>query len=55
MTNTILRRKIVQMIALCYAMDQNSIVEYHEKLGSYDMLIQALENNTLDQVLHEKQ
>jgi len=51
MTNTILRKRVITMIAMCYAMSTDELWEAYEKIGSIDMLIQALENGTLTDLL----
>lgn len=51
MTNTILRKRVIAMVAMCYAMTTDELWEVYEKIGSLDVIIQALENDTLADLL----
>lgn len=51
MTNTILRKRVIAMIAMSYARPTDELWDAYEKIGSIDVIIQALENDTLPDLL----
>jgi glutaredoxin-related protein len=52
MTNQILRKRIITCIAMSYAMNPEELWVIYEKVGSYDILLQAIENGTLKELLN---
>ena len=51
MTNTIPRKRVIAMVAMCYALTTDELWEAYGKIGSLDVIIQALENDTLADLL----
>lgn len=51
LTNEILRRRIVKMMALSYALSEEKVWEAYKRVNSIDIILNLLEINKLQDIL----
>ena len=53
MRNEILRKRIIHLIAMSYALKTDDLWNIYERLGNLEKLLNLLETDTLQQIMKE--
>lgn len=47
MRNEILRKRVIRLIAMSYAINEEKLWQIYEKIGNFERIIEMLENDEL--------